>query len=196
MKSARIFLILFLTCYAVSAQGLNKAALDAIIQGSERTGTDALVILKDGKVAYKNYFGKSEKPIEAMSATKSIVGLAIGLLIDHGHLKSLDVPVSDIYPEWRQGKKRLITVRHLLDHTSGIQNLANAGVEVETSPDVVHLARAAELDDEPGTKFSYNNKATNLLAGIVEKASGLKLDAFLKKHLFDQIGIGDVSWRT
>src|SRR5690606_9283887 len=107
MKLAHAILVWFLSISLVSAQDLNKEALDAIIQGSERTGTDALVIRKHGKVAYKNYFGKPEKPIEAMSATKSIVSLAIGLLIDHGHLKSLDVPVSEIYPEWRQGKKRL-----------------------------------------------------------------------------------------
>lgn len=196
MKLAHILLLLLSSGFVVSAQDLNKAALDAIVQGSERTGTDALVILKDGEVAYKNYFGKPEKPIEAMSATKSIVSLAIGLLIDNGHLKSLDVPVSEIYPEWRQGKKRLITVRHLLEHTSGLQNLANAGIEVETSPDVVQLALAAEVDHEPGTKFSYNNKATNLLSGVVERASGMKLDAFLKRHLFDELAISDVSWRT
>jgi len=196
MKLAHILLLLLSSGFVVSAQDLNKAALDAIVQGSGRTGTDALVILKDGEVAYKNYFAKPEKPIEAMSATKSIVSLAIGLLIDNGHLKNLDVPVSEIYPEWRQGKKRLITVRHLLEHTSGLQNLANAGIEVETSPDVVQLALAAEVDHEPGTKFSYNNKATNLLSGVVERASGMKLDAFLKRHLFDELAISDVSWRT
>ncbi len=188
-------ILVFLFAASLSGQSLNKDALDAIIAGSERTNADALIILKDGEVAYKNYFGKPDQKIEAMSATKSIVGLAVGLLIDHGFLKDVDQPVSSLYPEWKQGRKRDITVRQLLEHTSGLQNVPNAGTEVEVAPDVVQLALAAELESEPGKVFSYNNKATNLLAGVVEKASGMKLDEFLRRYLFNEIGITDVAWR-
>ena len=96
-----------------------------------------------------------------MSATKSVVALAIVLLLDEGKLASLDEPVSNIFAEWKQGRKRDITVRMLLDHTSGLQNVANAGEELEAAPDLVKLALAAELSSDPGTTFSYNTKATN-----------------------------------
>jgi CubicO group peptidase (beta-lactamase class C family) len=195
IKILHTLILLFLFAGAASAQDLNKEALDAIVAGNQRTNADALLILKDGKVAYRNEFGKSVKPIEAMSASKSVVSLAVGLMIDHGFLKYLDQPVSSFYPEWKQGRKKNITVRHLLTHTSGLQNVTNAGIEVEVAPDGVQLALAAELESEPGSVYSYNNKATNLLAGVVEKASGMKLDAFLKKYLFDQIGIGQFNWR-
>lgn len=177
-----------------SAQKLNQTILDSIINQSQRTNSNALLVYRDGKLVYKNYFGKPVQPIEAMSASKSIVSIAIGLLMDKGYLENIDVPVAKFYPEWRQGNKKNITVRHLLDHTSGIQNVPNAGIEIEVAPDVIQLALCAELDDMPGKRFSYNNKASNLLSGIVEKASGLPLDKFLQQHLFTHLAIKDFSW--
>lgn len=196
MKKVQILLLLVLFTGISLGQDLNKAVLDSIVAESERTNSDSLIILKDGEIVYKNYFGKPIKEIEAMSATKSVVSLAIGLLIDKGFLENLDEPVSKFYPEWKQGRKKNITVRHLLNHTSGLQNVANAGIEVEAAPDAVQLALSAELDTEPGEVYSYNNKATNLLAGIIEKASGMKMDVFLKKLLFDKIGVTQFHWRS
>lgn len=87
-----------------------------------------------------------------------------------GKLTSIDEPVHAFFPEWRQGRKRDITVRMLMEHTSGLQNVPMTTLEIYPSPDFVQLALCAELDAEPGTTFAYNNKAVNLLAGIVERA--------------------------
>ena len=127
-----------------------------------------------------------------MSATKSIVNLAIGRLVTTGAIRSIDDPVSKYYPEWKQGQKQAITIRQLLDHTSGMQS--DGAGEVESSPDVVQLALTAELTDAPGSHFYYNNKAVNLLAGIVQKASGKKMDALLRSDVFAPLGITDFVW--
>lgn len=193
MKRLLVFIIL-LSVQRLPAQDLNKSILDSIIRQSERTNSNSLLIYKENKLVYKNYFGKSIQPIEAMSASKSIVSIAIGLLVDKGLIKSIDEPVHTLYPEWKQGNKKNITIRHLLNHTSGLQNVPNAGVEIEVAPDVIQLALCAELDDLPGKRFSYNNKASNLLSGIVEKASGIALDKFLNKHLFSHMGIKQFTW--
>lgn len=187
-------LIVFFAASPVHAQSINQDVLNVIVQQSEATNSNALLIYKGSELVYENYFGKEISPIEVMSASKSVVSLAVGLLIDHGYLDSLDVPVYRFYPEWKQGNKKLITVRHLLEHTSGLQNMANAGIEVEVAPDIVKLALAAELDDLPGTKFSYNNKATNLIAGVVHMASGKPMDEFLDEFLFQHLGITDFFW--
>ncbi|MCB0468316.1 MAG: serine hydrolase, partial [Aequorivita sp.] len=141
------------------------------------------------------YFNNAVQKIEAMSATKSVVAIGIGILLDKGFIDSLNQPVYTIYPEWKQGNKKFITIRHLLEHTSGLQNVPNAGDEVEIAPDVIQLALCAELDDKPGTRYSYNNKSSNLLAGIIEKTAKLKMDAFLDKYLFKDLGIKNFSWR-
>ena len=189
------FFVLFF-CANLNAQELNKPILDSIIRQCVRTNSNALLIYQKGKPVYKNYFGKPIEKIEAMSATKSVVSIAMGILLEKKFIDSLDQPVYTIYPEWKQGNKKLITIRHLMNHSSGMQNVMNAGEEVEVAPDIVKLALCAELEDIPGTRFSYNNKACNLLSGIIEKTSKLKLDKFLSKYLFNDLGIKDFTWRT
>ncbi len=172
---------------------VDPAVLAKIEARGKASQSDAIVIYQDGTLVAEWYFGQPQGPIEAMSATKSIVNLAIGKLIDQRKLR-LDQPVSELYPEWKQGKKRSITIRHLLNHTSGIQNVRMSGEEIYPAPDLVKLALAAELSEEPGTTFRYNNKAVNLLAGIVQLASGKRMDVFLGEEVFTPLGITDWSW--
>lgn len=189
--------ILFTLCGAeVSAQpeGINQKALETLIRRAEETHSDALLILKGGRLVGEWYFGKERGKIQLMSATKSVVGLVVGKLIDDGKIKSADQPVHEFYPEWKQGRKKLITIRHLLNHTSGLQDNPNAGVEIEPAPDVVKLALAAELSEDPGRKFSYNNKAVNLLAGIVEAASGKRMDVYFRDEILRPMGVTDYNW--
>lgn len=174
-------------------EGLDLDALDALYQRAEEANSDALVILRNGKLVLEEHFGTDDGPIESMSVTKSIVNLALGHLIDAGTIESLDTPVYTFYPEWKQGKKQTITVRHLLSHTSGLQT-GRTTEEIYASPDFVQLALCAELAWEPGEGFFYNNKAVNLLAGIVERASGQKLDAYLGEHVFAPLGITEFTW--
>jgi CubicO group peptidase (beta-lactamase class C family) len=175
--------------------GIDPSALEKLRKHAEETKSDAVLIVKDGRLIADWDFGQKRGVIETMSATKSIVSLAIGKLIDSGKIKSLDQPISDFYPEWKQGRKKQITVRHLLNHTSGLQNLTAASTEINPSPDFVQLALAAELSDDPGSRFEYNNKAVNLLAGVVQRASGARMDLYIKKEFFEPLGIKDYYWQ-
>lgn len=166
-----------------------QSILMEIEQRSIDTRSDAVLILQGDRQLLSYTSTVSEQPIELMSAYKSIVAMAIGRLLFNEQLSSLDEPVSSFYPEWRQGDKASITVRHLLNHTSGLQNVMNAGEEIYPSPDVIRLALAAELSEPPGSKARYNNKAVNLLAGIIEKASGTAMDQFLMTEFFEPLGI-------
>ncbi|AKT36947.1 serine hydrolase domain-containing protein [Chondromyces crocatus] len=176
-----------------AAEGLDPTRLADLVARAEATSSDALVILRNGKLVGAWTFGEPRSPIELMSVTKSIVSLAIGLLIDEGKIASVDAPVHHFFPEWNQGQKKDITVRHLLEHTSGLQHEPSTNV-IYASPDFVRQALAAELTHPPGTRWSYNNKAVNLLAGVVHVASGEKLDDYLKRKLFLPLGIQESSW--
>jgi CubicO group peptidase (beta-lactamase class C family) len=176
------------------AHGLNAGALDRLLERAHQSQSDALIILKDGRKVGEWYFDKPPGPIEAMSATKSVVSLAFGRLLLDGRLESLDVPVCTFYPEWKQGRKEKITIRHLLSQRSGLQCERVTTPEIYGSPDFVQLALCAELIEEPGTTFRYNNKACNLLAGVVQKASGKRMDKLLGEEVFKPLGITDWSW--
>lgn len=177
-----------------SAEGIDPERLETLVAEAGRANSDALVVLKNGKLVGEWYFGKERGPIQTMSVTKSIVSMAIGHLLDSGAIESLDQPVADFYPEWRQGRKRDITIRHLLNHTSGLQNVRNAGEEIYPAPDAIQLALAAELSHDPGTHFSYNNKAVNLLGGVVERASGKALDVYVRDAFLTPLCIEATNW--
>ncbi len=179
---------------SAQTRGINQKALETLIRRAEETHSDALLVLKDGRLVGEWYFGRERGKIQLMSATKSVVSLIVGKLIDEGKIKSADQPVYEFYPEWKQGRKKLITIRHLLNHTSGLQDIPNAGAEIEPAPDVIKLALAAELLEEPGRNFRYNNKAVNLLAGIVEAASGKRMDVYFRDEILRPLGVIDYNW--
>ncbi|HEX6226827.1 MAG TPA: serine hydrolase [Chryseolinea sp.] len=174
---------------------IDHAALNTLVNRARETHSSALVVYHDDKLILDECFDKTCEPIDAMSATKSIVSLGIGLLITEGILSSIDERVFNFYPEWNQGLKKEITIRHLLNHTSGIQSLRYAS-EIYQSPDYVQLALAADIDTEPGTTFFYNNKAVNLLAGIIEKASGMRMDHYISEKIFKPLEIENFIWLT
>ena len=169
------------------------AALQAIERSAEASHSDAVLVMRGDEVLLERYSTAESVPIETMSVTKSIVALAIGALLTDGKLESLDTPVHVFFPEWKQGRKQSITVRMLMDHSSGLQNETTTD-EIYPAPDVVQLALAAELVSDPGKRYSYNNKATNLLAGIVAKASGEPMDAYLQGRVFTPLGIEPGEW--
>jgi CubicO group peptidase (beta-lactamase class C family) len=176
------------------ASVINPTALETLRKRTEAAHSDAVVIVKDNQVIGEWYFGKPKTKIHIMSCTKSVVNLAVGRLIDAGKIRSLDQPVYEFYPEWQTGSKKLITIRSLLNHTSGLQNVPNATIEIYPSANVIKLALAAELSDAPGSRFSYNNKAVNLLAGIIQIASGKRMDIYVRDEILQPLGITDYDW--
>ncbi|HNM13254.1 MAG TPA: serine hydrolase domain-containing protein [bacterium] len=180
----------------VHGQTIDKYKLDVLLKKAEQTHSEAVIVYKDNQLVTEKYFGigQADTKIESMSCTKSIVGLAVACMLSDQTLASLDEPVSRYYPEWRQGQKQAITVRHLVNMTSGLQNHPNASFEIYPSPDFVQLALAAELTSKPGEVWSYNNKSLNLMAGVIKKITGQRMDQYIGERLFKPLGITDFSW--
>jgi CubicO group peptidase (beta-lactamase class C family) len=176
-----------------AAGSVNAAALDRLLRAGEASNSDAIVVLRDGRLVGEWYAGGQPRRIESMSATKSIVHLAVARLLTTGAIASLDLPVHTWYPEWNDGLKARVTLRHLLNHTSGLH--ADRTTEaIYASGDFVRHALDSEVTREPGTAYFYNNSATNLVAGIVGRAAGQPLDEFLRDDLFARLGITDFNW--
>ncbi|WP_090058108.1 serine hydrolase [Luteibacter sp. 329MFSha] len=195
-----LFLLIFCAALPAGTFAMSVAgdkALATLLDRARATHSDAVVVWQDGLEVghyYKN--GRAPGPIELMSVTKSVVALGIGQLIASGKLKSVDQPVADFYPEWRQGRKKDITLRMLMNHTSGLQNVRRADEEIYPAPDAVQLALAAELTTPPGQVLEYNNKAVNLLSGVIEKASGERMDRFFRDGLFHDMDIRFGTWEA
>ena len=197
MKLKPLICICISAVYCQAQDTIDNSKLAVLLERGRQTHSDAVIVIQNDRVLAEEYYGKPKGAVYIASAGKSLTVLAIGKLLDQGKIKSLDQPVSDFYPEWLQGNKKLITIRMLLNHTSGIQNVPNASVEIERKiPPVnaIKLALAAELSHPPGTNFSYNNKAVALLGGIIERASGKRMDVFFEEAFYRPMNIRQFDW--
>ncbi len=172
---------------------LNQKVLERLIERAKETHTDAMLLSQNGTEIGAWYFGKEPQRIETMSMTKSIVSLAVAQLITDKLIESIDLPIWSAFPEWRQGNKEKITIRHILNHTSGLQDEPTTE-HIYRSPDFLKLALAAELTAAPGELWFYSNKACNILPGIVKEITGKQIDEYLRTTLFTALEIDDFYW--
>ena len=172
----------------------------------------AAAVSLNGETVFEKAFGLADLEFnvpntpqtifESGSVAKQFTAAAIVLLQQDGKL-SLDDPVRKYIPELPDYGAPL-TIRHLLNHTSGIRdwgtviNLTGAGrgervVTQDLALDVITHQRA--LDFTPGSEYSYSNSGYNLLAIIVERVSKQKFSAFLEERLFKPLGMKNSSLR-
>jgi len=168
--------------------------LDDLTREAEASQSDALLVWRNGELLTERFFGRPAGAVDLMSITKSIVSLAVGLLIEENKIPSVDVPLSHYYPEWRNSPHARITLRHVLTHVSGLQH-GESAAELEAADDRTLYAINSPLVNAPGSRFSYNNEATQLLPHLVEMAAGCPLDEYVQARIFRPLGIAEWSWK-
>jgi CubicO group peptidase (beta-lactamase class C family) len=186
---------------ALEQRGLDPEAVETLHTQARDTFTDAVYLWHDGKIVLEDYFDAPQEPIPVMSITKPVVAMAVGRLLDTGRLKSLDQLVSEFYPEWKKHeRKSRITLRHLLTHTSGLPSgeewaEGRAAAELRAvHEDYVRSSRAFPAVAAPGERWAYCNAGLMLLADITRRASGKRLDAYVRQEFFTPMGIRDFRW--
>ena len=145
---------------------------------------------------------KPETIFEAGSVSKQFTAAATVLLALDGKLK-LEDDVRKYVPEL-PAYERTITIRHLLNHTSGLRDWGEiAGLagwpretRVHTHDHVLDiLTRQRALNYPPGDRYSYTNSGYNLLAIIVSRVSGQSFADFSRERLFKPLGLTSTQWR-
>ena len=140
--------------------------------------------------------------LEAGSVSKQFTAGAIVLLALDGKL-SLDDDIRRYFPELPV-YERVITIRHLLTHTSGLRDwgaIASLegwprGTRAYTNAHVLDIAsRQRALNHAPGAAYSYTNTGYNLLALLVARVSGQSFADFTRDRLFLPLGMSNTSWR-
>jgi uncharacterized protein YbbC (DUF1343 family) len=129
---------------------------------------------------------------DAASLTKVVATTpSIWLLIERGKI-GLDDPVRKFIPEFRQAD---ITIRHLLTHTSGLR----PDLDLKEPWNGYETAMKLILDEEPVNKpgyvFRYSDINFEILGEIVRRVSGMPLDQFAKKNVFEPLGMKDTKFR-
>lgn len=170
--------------------GLNVDALDRHRLLCERSGADACLIVHKGRIVQEWYGPKYRAPMTAMSSTKSIAGLLVGMLVADGKIASIDRRVCEFLSDWCTGLRGRVTLRHLLAMTSGLPNLPD-GRGVGYARDKNAFARALTPDSMPGTSWAYSNEGVQLLSPILDKAAGEPIQDYAQRRLFTPLGMRD-----
>lgn len=169
----------------------------------------AIEVIRNGKVLLRKGYGMADlergTPITPStvfnigSTSKQFTAFSIYLLAQDSKL-ALDDDVRKYIPELPDFGHR-ITIRQLLQHTSGLRDYINlmilAGWRVDdaiTQDDaLVMINRQSKLNSAPGQEYSYSNTGYLLAAMIVERVSGKSLSAFAKTRIFEPLGMKHTS---
>ena len=173
-----------------AAVGLDVQALARHRALCERTGADACLVAYKGQIVQEWYGAKYRAPMYAMSSTKSVTGLLVGMLVDDGRIRSIDARVCDYLSDWCTGPRGRVTLRHLLTMTSGLptmQDTRSVGFAADKNPHVRALTPATE----PGTAWAYSNEGVQLLSPILDKAAGEPIQDYARKRLFEPLGMSN-----
>jgi len=197
---------------ALAAVSMNASAqvsgsqIDAIFAPLKSTTAPgaAVVVIRSGTVVFRQGYGvtdlrtrhliDSQTNFRLASFTKQFTAACIMLLVREGKLR-YDEPLTDVFPEF-PAYGRSITVRNLLNHTSGLKDYEEIyekqlpNTPPEKIPQILDAGVLKLLEQQtsgefaPGTKWEYSNSGYATLAMIVEKISGKPFGDFLRDRIF------------
>lgn len=179
-------------------RAIDESVLAGARQYAERMNSNALLIWREGLLELEAYFGEHtrESLVVSRSLAKPLTAIAVGRALDLGHITSLDQPVADFIDEGRGDTRReKMLLRHLLDMRTGF-------LPQGLSSDPQHVLNRAYLHprhdeviiheypvvDEPGTRYEYSNATSELVAVVIQRATGMRYEDFLSQEVLKPIG--------
>ena len=169
-------------------EGLNKI--------NASNGTIAYVIIKNDSIWFENYYDgfNEDSQTNSFSMAKSYVSGLMGKAIEQGYIKSLDQPVSDFLPSFNDGLAAKMTVGDLSSMASGTSwdekyySPFSIVTRAYFDDDLEKVMLGLKVVDEPGQAFKYSSGDTQMLALVIEKATGKKLYDYLTETFWKPLG--------
>ena len=154
-----------------------------------RTDVLGFLVLKDGRTVFERYLhgtGPSDRYL-SMSVSKSVVSVLVGVAVDEGRIASVNDPVVKYVPRLKSSGYRDATIKDVLHMATGVQfseeyGSAASGIGQLSaasrtgSPTFEEFAASLPSEQPPGTKFNYQSINTQVLALVLEKATGVPLN--------------------
>jgi len=163
-----------------------------------------LLIIKDGAIVYERYeLGNTEEDLWiSWSVAKSVTSLLLGAAIHDGYIKSVDEKVSDYLPRLKDSSYDDVTIRHLLQMSSGVEwneDYADPKSDINTiqwhTLSVFEQLRDKPRRAEPGVHYNYNTAETNLAGTLLRAAIGNNLSIYLSQKIWQPYGMEfDAAW--
>ncbi|PVX31560.1 6-aminohexanoate hydrolase [Sphingomonas pokkalii] len=169
----------------------------------ERTYTNALLVMKNGKIVSEIYRNNSDENSRfiAWSMTKSITSLLVGCALADGKIKSIEDPITAYLPELKGGGYDGVTIRQILEMRSGVDyeeryDFAHPGVAaynhinalVKNVVRFADVARTIKRAHAPGSTFQYKTLDTAVLGWLIERVSGTTVAGYTSQKLWEPLG--------
>jgi CubicO group peptidase (beta-lactamase class C family) len=186
---------------------MDSADLARLVTFGKQIRLDSLLIARHGHIvldaSYAPY--SAALPHVVNSTTKAVVGSLIAMLLKDGRLDSLDHPVLDFFGDREianlDDRKKAITIRHLLNMTSGLDWDEGLGggkeqslQELRRDTDWVKYILDRPMAHAPGETFYYNSGGSHLLSAVITKLTGKSAADYANEVLFGPLGIAPPTW--
>ena len=183
---------------------IKQSAIEVARNYAARMNSSSLLIWDGSAIVAEEYFGATtaETLMPSKSLSKPMAAISIGRAIALGQIADLDQSVADFIEEWRGTDRQSMTVRDVLLMQTGLLeqsfDLDPAGPLMRAYIDPYHEQYIIEkypLTDEPGTRYAYSNATGDLVAIIIERATGKPYAEFLGEDVLSPINAaGGEAW--
>ena len=169
-------------------------------------GVKCLLVSRNGVLVGEEYFNNDGRDslYHIRSVTKSVVSILFGIAVDRGLIRSLDLTVKDLLGEYVDSMSAAtgsITIRNLLTMSGGFQweelrTTYDFALWSNSNDKVAHVLKLP-IANPPGTQFTYNTAACQLLSAIFKATTGMSLYDFAVNNLFQPLGMtGPRPWEV
>lgn len=177
---------------AYNQHQLSKILIDTL----EKYETTSLLFIQHDSILIEKYWNgiTDTTRSNSFSVAKSYISALIGRAIKLGYIQSVDQPVGDFIPEFKEGERKHITIRHLLMMSSGLNwdeaysSLFSQTTEAYYGTDLKKQMLALTVKKAPGNYFEYKSCDTEILALVLRSATGMPVATFLEKELWQPLG--------
>jgi beta-lactamase class C len=177
------------------------------LHATTKTPGYSIVVVHDTTVIYQKGFGLRQVDrqdsvdihtvFRLASVSKCFAPILTGLLVEEGVL-SWDDPIVKYVPDFKlvsEENTRLLTIRHVLSHTTGLPyhtytNMVEEGLDLKT---MLGLLKDVKLIGKPGEVYSYQNVAYSLIAEVIQSATGKSYEQLMAEKIFKPLGMDDAS---
>jgi CubicO group peptidase (beta-lactamase class C family) len=130
-----------------------------------------------------------------MASLTKVVALTSSMmqLVEQGKV-DLNAPVQRYLPDWKGPNKELVTVRHLLTHSSGLPGWRAVYKEATSPEQALQIVLQTDLEAAPGTRMVYSDLGAILMGQIVQRVSGQRIDAYAREHVFGPLKMDDTQY--
>lgn len=185
---------------------MNQAIFNDMIDKIKGENILNFIVVKNGKtiIDYNKKDEYKNTRFKINSCTKSIISALIGIAIENKQIQDVHQSISDFFPGLEtsdvDGRKKDITIHHLLTMTSGISWPEFGSWEfisnLVSSNDWVKFVLDRPMAHNPGEIFNYSSGGSHLLSAIISKATGMNAYEYAQKHIFEPLCIENLTWMS